>query len=92
MRARGEADGVVAGGEDDPAYALLARRLVEVVRALDVGPQDLVEGGLQGDAREVDDRVDASYGLAQRVLVGEVGGDRVRVRPRRARGRSSRSS
>jgi hypothetical protein len=41
-------------------------------------PFAVLEGGFQGDAREVDDRVDAPYGLAEGLLVGEVGGDRVR--------------
>jgi hypothetical protein len=53
--------------------------LVEVVRPLDVGLEDLVERRFEGDAREVDDRVDPAYRLAQGRLVGEVGGDRVRL-------------
>ncbi len=75
--ARGEAHGVVAGGEHDAAHALFADGLVKVVRALDVGAQDLLERGLQRDPREVHDRVHTAYGLAQLLLVGEVGGDDV---------------
>ncbi len=78
-RAGGVADRVVGGGEDDAPHALLAGRLVQVVGALDVGLEDLVERRLEGDSREVDDRVDAADRLAHGVPVGQVRDDRVRL-------------
>lgn len=75
----GVAHRVVGGGEDDASDALRVRGLVQVVGALDVRLEDLLEGGFQGDARQVDDRVDTSHGLAYSFLVGEVGDDRVRL-------------
>ncbi len=78
LGARGEADRMVGGGEDDPPDPGLPGRLVEVVGALDVGAQDLLERGLQGDPREMHDRVDPGEGRAQRLLVAQVGGDGIR--------------
>jgi hypothetical protein len=45
----------------------------------DVGGEDVLEGRLDRDAREADDRVHAPDCLADGRVVGEAGGDRVRL-------------
>ena len=67
-----EADDMVGAGEDDPLDAVLARRLVEVVGADDVGLQDRLERPLHRIAAEMDDRVDVRHHRFHRGRIGEV--------------------
>src|SRR3954447_6215255 len=68
-----EAGGVVGAGDHEPRGAAQPRRLVGVEAAGQVGRGDLGERRLGGDAAEVDDRLHAVSGGAQRVEIGQVG-------------------
>ena len=62
VSARGAADGVVAGGVDEPAYAVTHHRLEERTRRDDVGPEGVGQRRLGrdlGDGRVDGDRVGA---------------------------------
>jgi hypothetical protein len=66
---------VVRRGEDDAGDLLAARRLEQIVAAVDVGAADILPGCLDGDAAEMDDAVGACEQALDRVEVGEIGSD-----------------
>ncbi len=76
-RPRREADRVVAAEEDDPADARTPGGLEDLVRALDVGPEDVLEARLVGDRRQVHDGVHSLQRSCHRLLVADVSHDGV---------------